>query len=74
MTKVLLDCMRKSIPVCLTVGTILSLINQSEAIFSLTFSAEASIKIFLNYLVPLCVATYSRYKLMKELEIISSPE
>ena len=72
MNRMLIDCFKKSIYVSLVVGTILSLVNQSPAILSLSFNTEVFVRIFFNYLIPLCVATYSRYSLMKEVGVICS--
>jgi len=55
-----------AVKVSVVVGTTLSLINQTQQIFSLTFTAESVIRIFLNYLVPFLVASYSRYALLIE--------
>jgi len=51
-----------AINVSLIVGSILALVNHGTAIINLTLSLEIVIKIFLSYLVPYCVSTYSTVK------------
>jgi hypothetical protein len=58
---------KKPAMIALVVCVILSLINQPEAIFSLNFPPKVIIKIILNFIVPFCVASVSRYLTMKEL-------
>ncbi len=48
--------LRRSLLTALVVGTILTAINQGDAIVA--GEAPAWLKIGLNYLVPFCVATY----------------
>jgi len=64
----LFACCKKSLKVSLIVGTILSAINQGGVIWDHTFSTRDLIRIILNYLIPLAVATYARLALIKELE------
>jgi len=52
----------------LIVGTILSAINQGGVILDHSFTAKDFIRVIMNYLIPLAVATYSRLALIKELE------
>jgi len=59
---------KKSVKVSLIVGTILSAINQGGMILNHTFTSKDLIRIILNYLIPLAVATYARLALIKELE------
>jgi len=70
MFSLLIECSRKSIYVSLVVGTILSLVNQPDAIFHLAFTGETVARIVGNYVVPFCVATYSRFALMRELGML----
>jgi hypothetical protein len=58
---------KKPALIALVVCVILSLINQPESIFSLHFTPTVIIKIILNFIVPFCVASVSRYLTMKEL-------
>jgi len=51
-----------AINVSLIVGSVLALVNHGTAIINLTLSLEIVIKIFLSYLVPYCVSTYSTVK------------
>ena len=55
-----------AIKVSLVVGTILSLINQTEFILNFSFTKQALLRIFLNFLVPFLVASYARYSLIYE--------
>jgi hypothetical protein len=59
-------CYRESLKVSLVVGTILSLINQSQFIIHGLSAQSPFLKIGMNYFVPFCVATYSRLKLLKQ--------
>jgi len=58
----------KSIKVSLVVGTILSLVNQGDAIFNNTLRSQDLLKIVFNFLIPLLVSTYSRMALFKEMK------
>lgn len=49
-----------SLKIALVVGTILSVINQYDSILTWTYSGKDFLRIFLNYLVPFCVASISR--------------
>ena len=51
-----------AVKISLVVGTVLALINQSPAIFSLTLSPQNIIQIVLTYLVPYSVSTYFSVK------------
>lgn len=53
---------RTAIRVAIVVGTVLALINHSAAIFSFTLSKQNIFQIFLTYLVPYGVSTYSSVK------------
>lgn len=55
-----------SVKISLVVGTILSLINQYDVIFSGDFAERDVFRILLNYLVPFCVATISRAMYIKK--------
>jgi hypothetical protein len=58
---------KKPALIALVVCVILSLINQYESIFAMKFPLQVIIKIILNFIVPFCVASISRYLTMKEL-------
>lgn len=60
-------CIKKSLKLALMVGTILSAINQGNAMLSLSFGLSDAIRVGLNYLVPLFVASYSRFTLLSEI-------
>ena len=49
-----------SIKIAIVVGSILSLINQYDALVAWDFTNKDVLRIFLNYLVPFCVASISR--------------
>lgn len=49
----------KAITISLIVGTLLNLINQGDFIFQLQWEKISAFKIFLTYLTPFCVSTYS---------------
>lgn len=66
MSEAFKDCCKKSIKVALMVGTILSLINQTDAILHISFTGEDLVRVAMNYLVPFSVATYSRMALITE--------
>jgi hypothetical protein len=56
--------------VSLIVGSILNIINQGDVIFSMNDSQGSAVSwghIIMNYLVPFCVAAYSRVKTEHEL-------
>jgi hypothetical protein len=59
---------KKPALIAIVVCVILSLINQPESIFSLQFTPTVIIKIALNFIVPFCVASVSRYMTKKEFE------
>jgi amino acid permease len=62
-------CVRDSIKIALVVGIILSLINQYQILFTgFTKTAEV-IKVGMNFVVPFSVASYSRYKLIKQQKV-----
>ncbi len=49
-----------STKIAIVVGSILSIINQYDAIAAWEFSNKDLVRVFLNYLVPFCVASISR--------------
>jgi hypothetical protein len=49
----------KAITISLTVGTMLNLINQGDFIFQMQWEKISAFKVFLTYLTPFCVSTYS---------------
>ena len=53
------DIVSRSFRVSLVVGTILVGINQGDAILDGRVGLNELLKIFLTYLVPYCVSTYS---------------
>ena len=53
------DIVSRSFRVSLVVGTILVAINHGDTIFDGRVGLSEFIKIFLTYLVPYCVSTYS---------------
>ena len=55
---------KRAVKVSLIVGSILTLINQSDHM--LTGEMPAAWKIILTYLVPYCVSSYSTAALMKD--------
>ena len=52
----------RAVRVALLVGTILALINHGEKILALSLDGEGVFKIFLTYLVPYGVSTWSAVK------------
>ena len=66
MSEALKDCCKRSVKVALVVGTILSLINQTNAILHLSFTGEVLVRVAMNYLVPFSVSTYSRMAIIRE--------
>lgn len=66
---ILKDCFNTAFKVSLVVGTSLSIINQTESILALDLSTDVVFRIFMNYLIPFLVASYSRYTLMRENEL-----
>lgn len=57
-----------SLKISIVVGSILSIINQYDAIVSWSFSNKDLLRIFLNYVVPFCVASVSRAMHIKKEE------
>ena len=49
--------MRKTVPIALVVGTILSLINQAGVVFGGDATFTTWIRVVANYLVPFCVSS-----------------
>ena len=49
----------RAIKIAVIVGTILAFINHGEKVMSLSLSGEDWLKVFLTYLVPYCVSTWS---------------
>jgi len=58
---------KKSLRISLIIEAILNAINQGGDILDHNFNTKDLIRIILNYLIPLSVATYSRLVLIKEL-------
>ena len=63
-TALLPQVYRTALKVSLLVGTILMLINHSPALLSGSLSVGNSLQIFLTYLVPYAVSTYSSVKII----------
>jgi fatty-acid desaturase len=59
---------KKPALIALVVCVILSLINQPESIFKLNFTPGVIVKIILNFIVPFCVASVSRFITKKEFD------
>ena len=53
------DVRMRAIKVALIVGSVLAIINHSDALLDGTFSTKNYVQIVLTYLVPYCVSTYS---------------
>lgn len=49
--------LRRTVRIALVVGTVLSLVNQSNRIFGGTMTAMVWAKVALNYVVPFCVSS-----------------
>jgi len=56
------DVVRTALRVAIVVGTMLALINHSSAMLDLSLSKQNIFQIFLTYLVPYGVSTYSSVK------------
>ncbi len=64
----------KALKVALFVGTMLALINHSEKIIAITFTQQDIFKIFLTYLVPYGVSTWSAVEAIKSSRAKSTSE
>ena len=53
------DVVFRSLKVGGIVGTLLTVINQSDALMAGNLNADALVRIFLTYCVPYCVSTYA---------------
>ncbi len=60
------DVVNRSLKVGLIVGTILTLINQGDALIVGTLTADMLWKIPLTYLVPFCVSTYAGVEVLRQ--------
>ena len=60
------DVVKRSLKVGLMVGTILTLINQGDALFSGVLTPDILWKILLTYCVPYCVSTYAGVAVLKQ--------
>jgi hypothetical protein len=58
------EVLTTAVKISVVVGTMLALINHSPEIFSFTLSRQSIVQIFLTYLVPYGVSTYSSVKLI----------
>lgn len=54
-----------AIKVALVVGTILAFINYGGKILTMSLTNQSIFQIFLTYLVPYCVATYSAVRALE---------
>ncbi len=52
------DVVRRSVKVCLIVGTILVIINYADRALNGSLSVTDLVKMLLTYAVPYCVSTY----------------
>ncbi|HSS65626.1 MAG TPA: nitrate/nitrite transporter NrtS [Gammaproteobacteria bacterium] len=52
------DVVRRSLKVCLTVGTLLVVINYADRAMNGTLAMLDFLKMLLTYVVPYCVSTY----------------
>lgn len=57
---------KRSMKVALLVGTLLTVINQGEVLWSGGFSFEIALKIMLTYCVPYAVSTYAAVGAIQE--------
>jgi hypothetical protein len=57
---------KRALKVSIFVGTVLSLINQYEAVLSFSFTRSQLIRIGMNYVVPFLVSLYSSVASSKE--------
>ena len=57
---------RRALKVALVVGTLLALINHTDAILNSSFGAKNWIQVLLTYLVPYAVATYSAVNALQD--------
>ena len=55
----------RAVKVALIVGTVLTAINQGDAILSGEITAGVAAKIGLTYLVPYCVSTYAAVQALR---------
>ena len=63
------ELLTKSLKIAIIVGTILNIINQSEAIFSLDFHSIDYVKSLLTYMVPFLVSTYTAISMKMKFKI-----
>ena len=49
---------RTALPVALFVGTVLSLVNEGDAVFQRRFTLSVIIRMMTNFAVPYCVASF----------------
>jgi hypothetical protein len=56
-----------AIKVSLVVGSLLAVINHGSSILTLDISLQTCIKIFLSYVVPFCVASYSAVRALQQI-------
>jgi len=62
----------RALKVAFIVGTLLAFINHSDALLSGNIDLERLIKMFLTYLVPYSVSTYSAVKAIQAQDISQS--
>ena len=63
------DIILRALKVSLIVGTLLNLINQSEALLTLNLHELHGVKFLLTYLIPYSVATYTATRMRLEFHI-----
>jgi hypothetical protein len=49
---------RTALPVALFVGTVLSMVNEGDAMFQGRFTLAVVVRVMTNYVVPFCVASF----------------
>ncbi|MEM9324410.1 MAG: nitrate/nitrite transporter NrtS [Bacteroidota bacterium] len=54
-----------TIKIAIVVGSILCLINQSHLLLDASMTPSDYVRLFLNYMVPFSVATYSKMQLFR---------
>lgn len=49
---------RTALPVAVFVGTVLSLVNEGDAVFQGRFTVAVAVRVITNFVVPFCVASF----------------
>ncbi|MBL4673804.1 MAG: nitrate/nitrite transporter NrtS [Arenicella sp.] len=63
-----------AIKVSLVVGSILAAINHGSAIVRFDVTLQTCFKIFLSYVVPYCVASYSAVSALQRIDLENQPQ